>query len=137
MMRTYDAGEERNWVLALYGLFLIGPATSGLTALIGVVLAHLRLDAARGSPYEGHYRNLILVFWVWLAAVLIAGALFIAGLAGSVMALILSRPDYHAYGLFQSMLTVGLTVLGLIIVCIWYYWRLIVGFIRILDDRPY
>jgi uncharacterized membrane protein len=137
MMREFDAGEERNWVLALYGLYLIGPATSGVAALVGVVLAHLRLDAARGSPYEGHYRNLILVFWVWLAAALVAGALFIAGLAGSVMALILSQPDYHAYGLFQSMLTLGLTLLGLIIVCIWYYWRLIVGFIRILDDRPY
>ena len=137
MMGALDAGEERNWVLALYGLFLVGPATSGLTALVGVVLAHLRLDAARGSAYEGHYRNLILVFWVCLAAVLIAGALFIAGLAGSVMALILSRPDYHAYGLFQSMLMLGLTLVGLMIVCIWYYWRLIVGFIRILDDKPY
>src|ERR1035437_1016566 len=78
------AGQERNWVLAAYGLFLIARATSGMTTLVGVVLAHLRFDAARGGLYESHYRNLILVFWVWLAVALVAAALFFAGLAGVV-----------------------------------------------------
>lgn len=134
-MREVDPGEERNWVLVLYGLYLVGPAFSGLTTLIGVVLAHIRLDGARGGPYESHYRNLILVFWVWLAAVFVIGALFIAGLAGSVLTLTHDWPGY--YGLYHNVLMVGLAVLGMIAVTIWYYWRLIAGFIRILDDRPY
>ena len=134
-MREIDPGEERNWVLVLYGLYLVGPATSGLTTLIGVVLAHIRLDGARGGRYEGHYRNLILVFWVWLAAAFVIGALFIAGLAGSVLTLSHDWPGY--YGLYHNVLMVSLALLGVVAVTIWYYWRLIVGFIRILDDRPY
>src|SRR3569833_3384613 len=58
-----EMGEERNWALAAYGLFLIAPASSGVTALIGVILAHLRLDVARGGFYESHYLILFLVFW--------------------------------------------------------------------------
>ena len=46
-----EMGEERNWALAAYALFLIAPASSGVTALIGVILAHVRLDTARGGLY--------------------------------------------------------------------------------------
>ena len=131
-----DMGEERNWVLATYGLFLIAPASSGLTALIGVILAHLRRDAARGSLYESHYRNLILVFWVWLAFMLLAGAFAFAGLAGIVLSLMQPWP-VKGFGLYHGALTLGLLILAFVIVSIWYYWRLLSGLIRALDDKPY
>jgi uncharacterized membrane protein len=131
-----DTGQERNWILANYGLFLIAPASSGMTALIGVILAHLRLEGARGGPYESHYRNLILVFWVWLAFVLLALAFAFAGLAGLVLSLMQSWPA-RGFGLYRSALSVGLLLLAFVIVSFWYYWRLLRGLIRALDDKPY
>ena len=133
-MRDMAIGEERSWALAAYGLFLIAPASSGITVLIGVILAHLRLDQARGTLYESHYRNLILVFWVWLVVALAAASLAFAGLAGLVLSLMQSWPGF---ALYHSTLMLGLVFLGVVLTCFWYYWRLIRGFIRILDDKPY
>jgi uncharacterized membrane protein len=133
-MRDMAIGEERSWALATYGLFLIAPASSGITVLIGVILAHLRLDQARGTLYESHYRNLILVFWVWLVVALAAASLAFAGLAGLVLSLMQSWPGF---ALYHSTLMLGLVFLGVVLTCFWYYWRLIRGFIRLLDDKPY
>jgi uncharacterized membrane protein len=135
-MREVAAGEERNWILAAYGLFLIAPASSGMTALVGVILAHLRLDHARGGLYESHYRNLILVFWVWLAAALTAAALAFAGLAGVAVSLLQAWPG-HVFALYRNTLMLGLVFLGVIVTCCWYYWRLLRGLIQVLDDKPY
>lgn len=131
-----DMGEERNWVLIAYGLFLIAPASSGITALIGVILAHVRLDAARGGSYESHYRNLILVFWVWFTVAFIAAALAFAGLAGVAFSLLRAWPG-PGFALYQSISMLGLVFLGVVLTCFWYYWRLIRGLIRLLDDKPY
>jgi uncharacterized membrane protein len=131
-----DEREERNWALAAYGLYLIAPFTTGLTTLIGVVLAHLRRDGARGSFLESHYRNLILVFWVWLAVALVAAALVITGLASMFLPLIQSWPD-RLWRLYPNLQLIGLVFLGVTIACLWYYWRLIRGLIRLLDNQSY
>ena len=135
-MGDFDAAEERNWALAGYGLYLIAPFTTGFTTLLGVILAHLRKEGARGSFLESHYRNLILVFWVWFAAALTAAALIITGLAGVLVPLIQSWP-HPLFNLYHNMLLLGLVMLGVTIVCLWYYWRLIRGLIRLLDNQPY
>ena len=135
-MADFDAAEERNWALAGYGLYLIAPFTTGLTTLVGVILAHLRKDGARGSFLESHYRNLILVFWVWFAVAAVAAVLILSGLAGMLLPLIQSWPD-HFYGLYHNMLLLGLVGLGVMLACLWYYWRLIRGLIQLLDNRPY
>ena len=131
-----DASEERNWALAGYGLYLIAPFTSGFSTLVGVILAHLRKDGARGSFLESHYRNLILVFWVWFAVALIAAALAFAGLASLLMPLLQSWPN-TLFVVYHNMLLLGLVFLGLLITCLWYYFRLIRGLIQLLDNRPY
>jgi|SRR6185437_4193394 len=128
-------GQERNWVLAAYGLLLIAPGSGGVTALIGAVLAHLRLEGARGSLYESHYRNMILVFWVWLAVVLILLALAFTGVAGLVMSL-LAWPE-HDFPVGRFLLSTALWSLCGVLAGIWYYWRLLRGLIRALDDKPY
>ncbi len=135
-MREIAVGEERSWALAAYGLFLIAPASSGITALIGVILAHLRLDAARGSFYESHYRNLILVFWVWMTVAFIAVALAFTGFAGIVLTVLQSWPS-TGFALYHSTLMLGLVFLGVVVTGFWYYWRLIRGFICLLDDKSY
>ena len=135
-MADFDAAEERNWALAGYGLYLVAPFTTGLTTFVGVILAHLRKDGARGSFLESHYRNLILVFWVWLVVALVAAVLILTGIAGMLLPLIQSWPD-HLYGLYHNLLLLGLVGLGVMLTCLWYYWRLIRGLIQLLDNRPY
>jgi len=128
--------EERNWALAGYGLYLIAPFTTGLTTLLGVVLAHVRKDGARGTFLESHYRNLILVFWVWFAVAAIAAVLFFTGLASVLVPLIQSWPASF-FALSHTILLLGLTFLGVVITCLWYYFRLIRGLIQLLENRPY
>ena len=129
------SGEERNWVLATYGLLLIAPGSGGITAVIGVILAYLRWDAARGSPYESHYRNLTLTFWVWLAAALILAAAALVGFAGTVLSLLTSPAE--GYPFVHDLAILALWGLGWLLAGIWYYWRLLRGLIRALDDKPY
>ena len=129
--------SERNSVLVAYGLYLLGAMTGGLTTLIGTVLAHIRLKEARGTLYESHYRNLILIFWVWLAVMVVAGSVVLAGMAGA------------AFSLFASWPVFGLALIpfGICRVadghwaswrpCLWYYWRLVRGLVLVVDDKPY
>ena len=128
--------EEKNWAIAAYALYLVAPFTTGLTTLIGVVLAHIRRDGARGGVYESHYRNLILVFWVWLAVVFVAAALILTGLAGILVPLLQSWPD-HIFRFYRNLQLLGAVFLGVVIACLWYYWRLGRGFVHLLDNRPY
>ena len=56
---TADQDRELPAMLA-YGLYLVG-IVNGITMLIGFIVALVRRDAARGTVYESHYRNLIMV----------------------------------------------------------------------------
>ena len=63
--------SERLLVLLSYGLFLIAPPLGGITALIGVVIAHVRLAHVSRSNHASHYRNQIRVFWTMLVYALV------------------------------------------------------------------
>jgi uncharacterized membrane protein len=127
--------SERNSVLVAYGLYLLGAMTGGLTTLIGTVLAHIRLGEARGTLYESHYRNLILVFWVWLAVMVVAGSVVLAGVAGAAFSLF----AWPVFGL--ALIPFGLAVwlmgLGILATILWYYWRLVRGLVLVVDGKPY
>jgi uncharacterized membrane protein len=131
-----NENSERNTVLIVYGLYLLGLFTGGFSTLVGVILAHIRLEPARGSLYESHYRNMILVFWVWLAVVVITGVFAFAGIAGLALSLIASWP-WFGLSLIPAGFTVWLMLMAIAIACIWYYWRLLKGLVLVLDDKPY
>lgn len=128
--------SERNWVLILYGLYLLGLPTSGLTTLVGVILAHVRRQGALGTVYESHYRNLILVFWVWLGVVVLASIFTFAGILGAILSLVMAGP-VAAFGIVPVGLSLWLLMLGVGFVCLWYYWRLLRGLMLAIDDKPY
>ena len=44
---------------------------TGITAIISVVIAYLKRDDARGTPFESHYSNAIEIFWVFFACMLV------------------------------------------------------------------
>ena len=128
--------SERSMVLVVYGLYLLGLFTGGFSTLVGVILAHIRLEPARGSLYESHYRNMILVFWVWLGVVVIAGSFAFAGIAGLALSLISSWP-WFSLSLIPAGFAVWLLLMGIAFAAIWYYWRLLKGLVLVLDDKPY
>jgi uncharacterized membrane protein len=135
-----SSDSERLLVLLSYGLMLIAPPMGGFTALIGVVIAHVRLGHVPGSIHESHYRNLIRVFWTMLIYALVMLTLF-SFAAGYSLLWSFFWPwfwPWHALMLAGSWVMLawlgGLLSLALVI---WYYWRLILGFVRALDDRPY
>jgi len=128
--------SERNSVLIGYGLFLLGIFTGGLTTLIGVIVAHIRLEKVRGTLYESHYRNMILVFWVWLAVVVVAATIILASIGGAALSQIASWPVF-SLALIPAGITVWVMLLAVAGAYIWYYWRLVRGLIQALDDKPY
>jgi uncharacterized membrane protein len=136
----YDS--ERLMVLLSYGLFLIAPAMGGLTCVIAIIIAHVRLAHAAGTWLESHYRNQIRVFWTMLVYALALMVLFSFGLGYSVTALLWpfspGWPFWTGFGLGLgwAMLLPLVGVLSLIM-GVWYYWRMLSGFVRALDDRAY
>lgn len=127
-------------VLLAYGLLLVAPAMGGLTALIAIVIAHIRRKHAAGTWLESHYRNQIRAFWTMLAYALAVTAFMTIGAGYSLTALFWPfSPGWPFWpgamvGLGWAMVMPLLGLLSLILV-IWYYWRLLSGFVRALDDR--
>ena len=128
--------SERNSVLVAYGLYLLGAGTGGLTTIAGMVLAYAKLDAARGTTYESHYRNMLLVFWVWLVVSVVAGTLVIAGATGIAFSIFAVGP-VGGLSLIPTGFAFWLIGMGVLATVIWYYWRLVRGLVLALDDKAY
>jgi uncharacterized membrane protein len=128
--------SERNSVLIAYGLYLLGAVTGGLTTLAGMILAYVKRDTARGTLYESHYRNLLLVFWVWFAVMVLAGIVTFTSVAGVVFSLFAAWP-IGGLALIPAGIAMWFLGLGVVIVVVWYYWRLVRGLVLALDDKPY
>ena len=132
---TRDEGL-RATVLIAYGLFLLA-LVSGVTAIAGVVLLYVKRADARGTPWEGHFRNLITVFWAGVALSAVVLAVALPALASVLFALLNTNghPPLAAFG--------GLFVLGPIIwlaaaiFFVWYLIRTISGFVRAIEGRGY
>lgn len=100
--------SARTIAIIVYLLYLAA-LLNGLTAIIGVILAYVKRDEARGTVYESHFSNAIEVFWIFLVGMLIAVPL--------------------------CFVVVGIPlVIGLYI---WVLYRTIKGVVRASDGRPY
>src|ERR1700733_1926799 len=69
-----------------YGLFLLA-LVNGVTALAGVVLAYVMRGNARGTVWEGHFTNLIHVFWISAVMAVVVVAIVVEGFGGMFYAL--------------------------------------------------
>jgi uncharacterized membrane protein len=128
--------SARNSVLVAYGLYLLGAVTGGLTTLAGTIMAHVKRDGARGTIYESHYRNMILVFWVWLGVMVAAGIVAFTSAVGVAFSLFAAWP-IGGLALIPAGFAMWLLGLGVVIVVLWYYWRLVRGLVLAVDDKPY
>ncbi|MGH6872142.1 MAG: DUF4870 family protein [Rhizomicrobium sp.] len=127
--QTGDA-SLRTFALVAYGLMLLACA-NGFTALVAVVLAYIKRDDARGTPYQSHFANVITVFWT--AVVLLA--VFIAAAAAGAIT-IFATPEPHHLVPQAIAIGVGIWCAG-VAFAVWYLYRTIRGLIRAIDDRPY
>jgi len=129
--RTPAASETSLRILALvaYGLFVLA-FSNGVSAIVGVVIAYLKRDESRGTPYESHFANMIRVFWTAVALTV----LFIAA-AGFGAVSLFSNSDPH---LTPSLVMLGAGIwLGVVVFVVFYLYRIIKGFVRALDGKAY
>lgn len=105
---TASVGEKDLALLKItYFLFALN-IVFGLTAIAGVIIAHIKIKEVRGTVLESHYQWLIRTFWI--------------GLAMSIVAM----------ALMGVIVGIGL----MLAVVVWYIFRLVKGFLRINDGKP-
>ena len=126
--------RDRLPVMMAYGLYLVA-VVNGFTMLLGFLIAIVRLNAARGTIYEGHYRNLITVFLVVLGFAVLMIGLAMSALLGFVSAALVPWPA-NFYGWFAIPFLFPLAWIAWVILGFWYLWRVIGGFLKALEEQP-
>jgi len=81
---TPTTEEDKVLPAAVYGLHLLGFASGGLTAVVGLIVAYVNRDAA-GPINESHYTFAIRTFWLSIAWFLIGGVLILFGIPLSLV----------------------------------------------------
>ena len=123
-------------VLIGYGLFLLG-LVNGVTAIAGVILAYIKRGEARGTIWAGHFRNLIVVFWVGAVLALAMLGVLLPGAVTLLWSLV--HTDGNPPPELVGTLFAVLPLLGLIslVFLVWYLYRTIGGLVRAVDGQPY
>ncbi|WP_332825594.1 DUF4870 family protein [Ramlibacter sp.] len=111
-------------------VYLLYALPTGITALLGLVVAYACRGQARGSYLDSHFRWQIRTFWVVLAVGLLVGAVAIAVVGGMV----------H---LFQNstagiLFTVGVGYLFLclfLLLSLWFLYRTVKGWYFLFKER--
>ena len=95
----------------IYACYAIGFFT-GVTWLVGIILAYVKRDEARGTWMESHFSWQIRTFW-WSRLWCVLGWL----LAITVIGLVIAYPMWIVAGL-------------------WALYRVIKGWLRLIDGKP-
>ena len=103
------AEESARTIAIIVYLLYLAALVNGITAIVGVVLAYVKRDDARGTIYESHFNNAIEVFWIFLIGMCIAVPL--------------------------CFVVIGFPLVAALY--IWVLVRTIKGLVRASDGRPY
>ena len=102
-----EDSELKKYVLLVYILQALGFVTGGFTAVIAVIINYIKVDDAKGSAYETHFRWQIRTFWYGLLWVVL----------GSL-----------------TWFIIGWLVLA--VVSFWLIYRIAKGWIYVVDGKP-
>lgn len=91
-------------IYALYALSLF----FGITAIVAIVIDYIKIDDARGSWLESHFRWQIRTFW-WGLLWFVLGAL-------------------------TWIILIGWLILG--VACVWYIYRIAKGWLNLNENKP-
>ena len=100
----------RTYSIVVYVLYLLAIPSVFSTVLLGVILAYIKRNQARGTAFESHFTNAIEVFWVSLVVGIVATILW---------------PLFFLGGLIHAVLFV------------WVLYRTVKGLLRAIDWQPY
>jgi uncharacterized membrane protein len=128
--QTPAAGDLslRLFAIIAYVLFLLA-FTNGITAIAGVVIASLKRDEARGTIYESHFRNMIAMFWLGIAAMAAVLALVGLGVFG-----LIGHHGHPPAALIAILPAIGLALVGF---AVFYLFRIVKGLARAVDGKAY
>ena len=99
--------EVKNYVFIAYVTYALGLLIL-FTPVIGVILAFIKRDEAQGSIYASHIDWLIKTFWV------------------SLIGLLLGR--------LTILILIGWLIL--LVTAIWFIYRVVIGLIKLNEDKP-
>lgn len=91
----------------IYGLYALS-LFFGVSAIVAIVLNYIKLDDARGTWMESHFRWQIRTFW-W-----------------SLLWLFL--------GFITLVILIGWIILG--VACVWFIYRIAYGWLKLNDGKP-
>ena len=117
-----DLREDRVLPGIVYGLYLLGAVTGGVTMFIGLIVAYANLADAAPRAFR-HYRFAIRTFWLSIAWFLIGGGMI---LFGAPLSLVLIGLPFFFLG--QLILGVGGA---------WFLIRAVVGLIYLAKGDAY
>lgn len=100
--------SPQTWAIIVWALFLASLFSFAFTAIIGVIIAYVKRPDLAGTPFESHITSAIRTFWITL----------IVGIIGSVL------------------IVVGIGFIILILLALWYLYRVLRGLIRAIDGQP-
>ncbi len=128
--------DLRAILLVVYGLFLLA-MFNGMTAIAGVIVAFIKRDEARGTPWEGHFRNIIQVFWIALAVAVVALVILIYAAGGFAIAMFATNGNPPPFMLGWLIALIPVFWLGAVIFFFWYLYRTVRGLVRTIESKPY
>jgi len=90
MTSAIDAREDKAWrtIYLIYGLYVLGLMTSGLSMLIGVVIAHMKAGEGPNYATNAHYKRLIDIFWTVIVVGLVGTVLSVVGIGFLILLLL-------------------------------------------------
>jgi uncharacterized membrane protein len=136
MSEAPDSADIRTVLLIAYGLFVLA-IFNGASAIVGVVLAYVKRDAARGTIWESHFRNLIHVFWIGLIIAVIALAVLLQAFGGLAISLFATNGNPPPMLIGWLVALVPVFYGGALLFLIWFMYRTMRGLIRTIESKPY
>jgi uncharacterized membrane protein len=131
-----DSADLRAVLLIAYGLFVLA-IFNGATAIVGVVLVYVKRDAARGTIWESHFRNLIHVFWIALFVAVIALTVLLQAFGGLAFSLFATNGNPPPLLIGWLIALVPAFYVGGLLFAIWYMYRTVRGLMHAIESRPY
>ncbi|MEW5927024.1 MAG: hypothetical protein AB1941_06055 [Gemmatimonadota bacterium] len=105
----------------------------GVTPIVGVIINYVKMDEARGTWVESHFRWQIRTFWLALLfGVVLFAAVMLLGL-GTVGAALAGSDAGTAGGAISVWL---IAVAGGLGITVWYVYRIVKGWLRLSQNQP-
>lgn len=130
--------EDITLAAVCHGLMLAGFLTSGVTSLVGVILAYVKRDTP--DPIgASHYRHAIRTFWIGVigTAVTMGILLLAVGLTGygSYQTRLDTSGQALSFGIIAGVVTLIAAGIAIVAVQIWVAVRAIIGLIKVSSDQ--